>query len=213
MTWPWQALQPTFAAAGNKDDPVDKLRRCLREVMGEEQDAGQEIPGLTILAGAGKKAGQTKAACAMPVAQQAPLPLANVAAWPPARQAAVPVASAGPPPPEVPAALPLAPAGAQAQEATEPPCAGGKSLEEYEQEAKDSLSKRGQVKPMKRPAAAGKAGAKPAAAASSKPVLKLGCKKCRGTPKGCDQCRNPKYSGLRLNRQECLAGSKKFGWK
>ena len=59
---------------------------------------------------------------------------------------------------------------------------------------------------MQRPAAAqakakGKAAPTPAGPSG---VLKLGCKTCRGTSKGCRACRNPNYSGPRMNRQEWL---------
>ena len=60
----------------------------------------------------------------------------------------------------------------------------------------------------KRPAAAkaqAKAQAKITAVNQSKTKAKavsgakrvLGCAKCRGSPKGCTQCRNPKFSGVR----------------
>ena len=41
--------------------------------------------------------------------------------------------------------------------------------------------------------------AKPASA-EGHPKVKLGCPKCRGSPKGCIQCRNPAYSGCRYQR-------------
>ena len=44
---------------------------------------------------------------------------------------------------------------------------------------------------MKRPAAA---------EGVSQNKLKLGCGKCRGTPSGCDQCRNPSFRGKRWTR-------------
>ena len=47
------------------------------------------------------------------------------------------------------------------------------------------------------PAQAGKAKKRPAAAA---PALLLGCPKCRGSPVGCVQCKNPAYGGRRYQR-------------
>lgn len=38
---------------------------------------------------------------------------------------------------------------------------------------------------------------KPAKEVHAAPVM-LGCSKCRGSPKGCVQCRNPNYSGKRF---------------
>lgn len=217
----WQALQPSIASAAAPKDPVDKLKQCLQELFApDDMAAGQDIPGLTILAGAaGKKGSQSQCVAAGPssLAHQAPLPLGNAAAWPPPPEVAVPPASAGLAPPGKLAAATQHPVGTPAPQTVQPPAsAGSKPLEEYEQEAKDSLSKRGAVKQMKRPAAAkaaGKAAAKASSAGTTKPPLKLGCKKCRGTPKGCDQCRRAGYSGLRLNKEEWLAGSKKYGWK
>ena len=98
----------------------------------------------------------------------------------------------------------------------------GKSLEDYEAETYAFLQNK---KLMKRPAAAkakakGKAKAKAQTKGKAAPtpaglsgVLKLGCKTCRGTSKGCKACRNPNYSGPRMNRQEWLALARKHGWK
>ena len=61
---------------------------------------------------------------------------------------------------------------------------------------------------MKRPAAAAavaqniakKVAKRPAAAvAQHSTELQLGCGKCRFSPKGCTQCRNPKFGGYRYN--------------
>ena len=93
-----------------------------------------------------------------------------------------------------------------------------KPLEDYEAETYASLQNK---KLMKWPAAAkakakakaqtkGKAAPTPAGPSG---VLKLGCKTCRGTSKGCKACRNPNYSGPRMNRQEWLALARKHGWK
>ena len=96
-----------------------------------------------------------------------------------------------------------------------------KSLEDYEAETYAFLQNK---KLMKRPAAAqakakGKAKAKAQTKGKAAPtpagpsgVLKLGCKTCRGTPKGCRACRNPNYSGPRMNRQEWLALARKHGY-
>ena len=100
-----------------------------------------------------------------------------------------------------------------------------KGLEQYEQEAFQALKDRQETKPMKRPCSAkGKAkpackhpppSKKPQGVSKTKeaPKLKLGCRKCRGCSNGCAQCRSPSYSGIRMNREEWLAFSKKHGLK
>ena len=92
--------------------------------------------------------------------------------------------------------------------------AGQKSLETFEQEAFAALGKK-HGKCFKRPVAAPKASAKAkgkVAGAVAGP-LKLGRQTCRGTVKGCRQCRNPNYSGHRMNRREWVELAKKHGWK
>lgn len=67
----------------------------------------------------------------------------------------------------------------------------------------EDLEKKTFAKLMKRPAACPNTKKN---AGNNKPVqkpsLKLGCKKCRGSHTGCSQCKNPAYSGLRMNRSE-----------
>ena len=109
-------------------------------------------------------------------------------------------------------------------EAEQPECqqqGGGKSLEGFEQEAFNKLSggKRtkqpsGGCKAFKRPAASKKHAAPKANAASStstSKTMKLGCRKCRGSHNGCQQCRNPSYQGRRLCRSEWNKLSTKLG--
>lgn len=154
---------------------------------------------------------------------------------------AVPQASAGPGPSAGPATVPafappaLVPpaqnAGAlvHVQEPQEPAPgnAGSKGLEAFEQEHFDVLQGRKNGKPLKKPAAA-KAPPKPKslakAAAKKKDMktvpakksvgsLKLGCLRCRGAHAGCDQCRNPKFGGLRCDRKEWLKVAEEKGLK
>ena len=103
-----------------------------------------------------------------------------------------------------------------------------KTLEEFEEENMDKLVARwktnkknasagtvakqkkenGMPKGMKRPAAVA-----PKPSSSSKKHCKLGCRKCRGSPHGCPQCRNPAYKGQRLSRKEWLEVAAREGLK
>jgi len=91
-----------------------------------------------------------------------------------------------------------------------------KTLEEYELQARQSLSKRKAKsldKCLKRPAACKakpgpqpKAKAKlPPSSASKKSLVKkgiFGCLRCRGNSKGCSTCWNPDFQGLRFSSRE-----------
>ena len=97
--------------------------------------------------------------------------------------------------------------------ATDAGNAGKPSLEDFEKEAFQAVqAKKSAKKVLKRPAAqeSSQAAAGPEPAGKK---LKLGCKKCRGTPKGCPQCRNPNYAGQRLSREEWRALAEKHGLK
>ena len=72
---------------------------------------------------------------------------------------------------------------------------------------------------VKRPAAAVKARQTSAAHARKKPAaakaaaVKLGCGRCRGSRNGCSVCRDPGWSGLRLDREEWKKYAAKHGLK
>ena len=109
------------------------------------------------------------------------------------------------------------PAGAAGQtETTAGEGANNQSLQAFEEAAFQKLG--GKV--FKRPSAGPKMAAKKAKA--SKPphppsagtrTLKLGCLRCRGAKNGCCQCRDPKFAGLRLSREEWNIHAKKHGLK
>ncbi len=86
-----------------------------------------------------------------------------------------------------------------------------KTLEQYEQEAFQNLTKKpvmkrpsaAQPSSMKRPAAA-QAKAKTTEPKSKKAVAKgpFGCIRCRGNQNGCPTCIQPGFKGLRLPSRE-----------
>lgn len=84
-----------------------------------------------------------------------------------------------------------------------------KTLEDIETEHMARLEKKAQ---SKKAAKAGKTKQNHDKKAP-KQKLKLGCLRCRGCHKGCSQCRDPSFGGLRLNRQEWLEYAKKHGLK
>ena len=86
-------------------------------------------------------------------------------------------------------------------------------LEDFENQAFEKLQKKKPKQPiMKKPAAAKKnPPASKVTTATAK--LKLGCLRCRGAANGCDQCRDPSFAGLRLNRSEWIQHAKKHGLK
>ncbi|CAE7940606.1 unnamed protein product [Symbiodinium necroappetens] len=84
-----------------------------------------------------------------------------------------------------------------------------KTLEDIEKEHMERLEKKTQ---SKKPAKAGKTKQNHDKQAP-KQKLKLGCLRCRGCHKGCSQCRDASFRGLRLNRQEWLSYAKKHGLK
>ena len=102
---------------------------------------------------------------------------------------------------------------------------GPKSLEDYEQEAKDRITKKtakemdAKMPVLKRPSSkkAAKAEPKGKVTQSKKVSMKgqgkqnvtpaflkgiYGCIRCRGTTKGCDTCRSPQFGGLRFSSRE-----------
>jgi hypothetical protein len=54
---------------------------------------------------------------------------------------------------------------------------------------------------MKRPAAASAGDLAPAMKKRPAAMMELGCAKCRGSPKGCAQCRDPGFVGRRFTRE------------
>lgn len=105
------------------------------------------------------------------------------------------------------------------------------SLMDYEQKAYEQIVQKKQRSTlMKKPAASKKAAAAEAAASTTvaggkstkctvkagtvkKGTLKLGCLKCRGAVNGCQQCRLPSYTGLRVTRAEWVALARERGLK
>ena len=107
-------------------------------------------------------------------------------------------------------------AAAGQTEATAAVGANHQSLQAFEEAAFQKLG--GKV--FKRPSAGPKMAAKKAKAgkpphppSAGSATLKLGCLRCRGAKNGCCQCRDPKFAGLRLSREEWNVHAKKHGLK
>ena len=160
--------------------------------------------------GAGAEPGKLKMLkdCNTPAAGPPPLPLPA----PP-----LPV-TAGTEKPDQPSQEETKPAAAAGHKTEATPGAGSNDqcLEEFEEAAFKKLG--GKV--FKRPSAGpkmaskkAKAGKPPHLATAGSTKLKLGCLRCRGAKNGCCQCRDPKFAGLRLCREEWNAHAKKHGLK
>ena len=130
-------------------------------------------------------------------------------------EVAVPAAPQAPHAPLPPAPLPAledatvaeAAEGAKAAADIASPTPPAKRLQDFEADAYEKITaKRARgASGMKRPAASREVTQPVPAEGPARPAggkLKLGCKKCRGAVNGCDQCRNPAYTGLRLTREE-----------
>lgn len=148
--------------------------------------------------------------CNTPAAGQAPLPL-------PAPGLPVPASKEKPDQHSQEQTKPAGAAG-QKNEATAGAGSNNQSLEEYEEAAFKKLE--GKQTVFKRPSAGPKVAAKKAKAGKPRHTtnagssrFKLGCLRCRGAKNGCCQCRDPKFAGLRLCREEWKVHAKKNGLK
>ena len=89
------------------------------------------------------------------------------------------------------------------------PCKKAKAAAEAPQLLASAKGKAKKAEPaIRRPAAAVGKGKRAAG-----PQLKLGCRRCRGSHNGCEQCRRKSYGGQRMDRTEWLKVAKKEGLK